>query len=151
MVLKYREGVASTGESTALDEARASFVQSYHQRMEAYLLHDGLEAVFGLVRRANAFVDESEPWQLAKLGDEGADALDAALGSLVRCLRAVAALLGPFMPERAAEIWSRMGGDDGLPSFSDAAALPPAAASDLEAPQSFRVRKGPPVFPRFEA
>jgi methionyl-tRNA synthetase len=151
MVLKYRDGVASPGENTPLDEARAAFVESYHEQMEAYLLHAGLEAMLGLVRRANAYVDEVEPWRLAKEGDGAAGELDAALGSLVLSLRAAAAMLGPFMPDRAAEIWTRMGGAEGLPSFADAGALPPSGEGELPPPASVQVRKGPPVFPRFEA
>ena len=60
-------------------------------------------------RRANVYIDEVQPWQLAKEGEAAAERLDAALGSLVRCLRGVAAMLGPFMPDKAAEIWLRMG------------------------------------------
>ena len=150
MVLKYRDGEASAHGATPLDEARAGFVAGYHERMEAYLLHEGLEQVLALVRRANAYVDDAEPWRLAKEGDAAAGDLDRVLGSLVRGLRAAAAMLAPFMPEKATEIWSRMGGSDGLPSFAEASALPDSAPGDSGLPGPLQVRRGPPIFPRFE-
>ncbi len=112
MVHKYRQGSVTAGAPTPLDEARDAFAASYHERMQDYLLQEGLKEVFGLVRQANVYIDEVQPWQLAKEGDAAAERLDAALGSLVRCLRGVAAMLGPFMPSKAAEIWLRMGGGE---------------------------------------
>jgi methionyl-tRNA synthetase len=152
MVHKYRQGSLPAGPETPLDEARISFAVSYHERMQSYLLHEGLKEVFGLVRRANVFIDEVQPWQLAKEGEAAAERLDAALGSLVRCLRGVAAMLGPFMPGKAAEIWLRMGGGYDLPSHAEAE-VPPDGTSREEAKPTtpLEVRRGPPLFPRYES
>ncbi|UCG75890.1 MAG: methionine--tRNA ligase [Gemmatimonadota bacterium] len=150
MVHKYRGGEATLSGSTALDEARTSLARSYHEAMQAHLLHSGLEAVLGLVRRANAFIDEQQPWQLAK-EDGSAEALDDVLGALVACLRGVAAMLGPFMPRKAEEIWCRMGGAAGLPSYSEAAVpAAPSPAAGPEARARVAVLRGPPLFPRYE-
>ena len=151
MVCKYRQGSVPAGAETPLDEARASFAASYHERMQDYLLHEGLKEIFGLVRRANVYIDEVRPWELAKEGEAAAERLDAALGSLVCCLRGVAAMLGPFMPSKAAEIWLRMGGGEGLPTHSDAS-VPPAGASGEGAKPTtpLEVRRGPSLFPRYE-
>ncbi len=157
MVQKYRDGAVSLGRSTPLDEAVAAAAERYHERMQAYLLHDGLQLVLGLVRQANAFIDERQPWRLAKEGEAAADRLDETLAALVGCLRGAAAMLAPYMPERAAEIWSSMGGagvegQAGPPTFEDAG-VPPADAAAVLASQAGRtvaVRKPPPLFPRYE-
>jgi methionyl-tRNA synthetase len=151
MVDKYRQGSVPAGAETPLDEARISFAASYHERMQDYKLHEGLKEIFGLVRRANVYIDEIQPWQLAKEGEAAAERLDAALGSLVRCLRGVAAMLGPFMPDKAAEIWLRMGGGDGLPSHAEAAVSPDGASREEARPATtLEVHRGPPLFPRYE-
>ncbi|MEJ2371948.1 MAG: class I tRNA ligase family protein, partial [Gemmatimonadales bacterium] len=150
MVHKYRQGSVPAGAETPLDEARISFAASYHGRMQDYRLHEGLKEVFGLVRRANVYIDEVQPWQLAKEGKAAAAQLEAALGSLVRCLRGVAAMLGPFMPGKAAEIWLRMGGGDGLPSHAEAAVAPDGASPTESRATKLEVRRGPPLFPRYE-
>jgi methionyl-tRNA synthetase len=151
MVDKYRQGSVPAGAETPLDEARISFAASYHERMQDYLLREGLKEIFGLVRRANVFIDEVQPWQLAKEGEAAAERLDAALGSLVRCLRGVAGMLGPFMPDKAAEIWLRMGGGDGLPSHAEAAVSPDGASREEARPATtLEVHRGPPLFPRYE-
>jgi len=152
MVDKYRQGSVPAGAETPLDEARISFAASYHERMQEYLLREGLKEIFGLVRRANVYIDEVQPWQLAKEeGEAAAERLDAALGSLVRCLRGVAAMLGPFMPDKAAEIWLRMGGGDSLPSHAEAAVSPDDASREEARPTTpFEVHRGPSLFPRYE-
>jgi methionyl-tRNA synthetase len=151
MVDKYRQGSVPAGAETPLDEARISFAASYHERMQDYLLREGLKEIFGLVRRANVFIDEVQPWQLAKEGEAAAERLDAALGSLVRCLRGVAGMLGPFMPDKAAEIWLRMGGGGGLPSHAEAAVSPDSASrEEARLTTTLEVHRGPPLFPRYE-
>lgn len=151
MVHKYRQGSVTADAETPLDEARASFAASYHERMKDYLLNEGLKEIFGLVRRANVYIDEVRPWQLAKEGEAAAAQLDSALGSLVRCLRGAAAMLGPFMPGKAAEIWLRMGGGDGLPSHAEAGVSPDGASREESRPTTpLEVRRGPPLFPRYE-
>ena len=151
MVHKYRQGSVPAGAGTPLDEARVSLAASYHERMQDYLLREGLKEIFGLVRRANVYIDEVQPWQLAKEGEAAAERLDAALGSLVRCLRGIAAMLGPFMPDKAAEIWLRMGGGDGLPSHAEAAVSPDDASREEARPTTpLEVHRGPSLFPRYE-
>ena len=111
--------------------------------MDGYLLDEALEAVFGLVRSGNAYVDEIQPWTLAKEEREGAarGALDAALGSLARALGTCAAMLAPFMPSKAGELWGALGGDGEAPSL---------AGLDQAVAGLSSVRPGPVLFPRPE-
>lgn len=148
MVTKYRDGAVPpppAGVEGVPDLAvRANeTLAAYRDRMDDFRLHQGIAAAFDLVRAANGFVDETQPWALAKAELCGADrgALDAVLGDLVRALGAVAAMLAPFMPGKAAEIWGAVGGEGDAPGFVN-----------LEArlARLSQVVKGPVLFPRPE-
>ncbi len=149
MIGKYRDGrVPAGGDRTELDGEAEARRREYHRRMEEHLLHRALEAAFELVGRANAFVDESEPWALARTEREGGEGageagrrLDAVLGSLARTLAHGAVLLEPFMPERSRELWRQLGGAGELPDFD---AL---AAGDYRLEE---IREGEVLFPRYE-
>ncbi|MGH7539690.1 MAG: class I tRNA ligase family protein, partial [Gemmatimonadota bacterium] len=89
MIAKYREGrMPAASDDSPLDMQRTAALGRYVEAMDAYRLHDGLAAAFEIVRAANVYVDDSEPWGLAKAERAGAapEALDATLGSLARAL-----------------------------------------------------------------
>jgi methionyl-tRNA synthetase len=56
-----------------------------------------LEHIWQRVRRANRYVEERAPWQLAR-DPASADALDVTLASLTEAIRVVSVLLHPYMP-----------------------------------------------------
>ncbi|MHB1551810.1 MAG: methionine--tRNA ligase [Vulcanimicrobiaceae bacterium] len=68
---------------------------------------DALEAIWELVTALNRTIDERKPWVLHK--ENRADELDALLYDLCEGLRWLAILLAPVMPERAREMWHRLG------------------------------------------
>ncbi|MFQ5690755.1 MAG: methionine--tRNA ligase [Gemmatimonadota bacterium] len=149
MVGKYRDGrvppVGSPGPAssrTDLEAIRIGAREEYHRCMGDFRLHHGLAEVCSLVRAANAYVDEVQPWRLAREETGGKTGpLDVALRSLVRALGTCAALLSPFMPGKAAELWEALGGC-GEP--------PPAAELERALAGLARVRPGPVLFPRRE-
>lgn len=109
--------------------------------MDGLLLHQGVETAMSLVRRANGFIDETQPWKLAK--ETGSEAeLDTVLGSLARSLVVVAGMLSPIIPDKAAEMWERLGGQGPVPGFAELTA---------RAREPLNVRAGPVLFPRAEA
>ena len=120
MVDKYRDGVIAAGDSTELDTAAEAALSEYVDHMDALQLQDGLEDVMSIVHRSNGWIDSQAPWALARDPDKS-DALDAVLGALIRALARTAVALSPFMPEKSAEIWSRLGGVGTLPVFDELA------------------------------
>jgi len=118
MVRKYRDGRIAGGGGTELDTAAESAIADYVEHMDAMRLQDALEAAMSIVRQSNAWVDTRAPWALAK-DPEAADELDAVLGGLVRALARVATALQPFMPEKCAELWARLGGDESPPPLDE--------------------------------
>ncbi|CAA9355081.1 MAG: Methionyl-tRNA synthetase, partial [uncultured Gemmatimonadetes bacterium] len=141
MVQKYRSGQVPAAERSYLDDQTDLCVGEYLNRMDGYLLHEGLGVVFGLVAEANGFVDAAAPWKLARDPERAAE-LDAALRSLIRALSVAAVLLSPFMPGKMRELWSRLGaGEAAMPLLDALTALDPAGR---------QVQAGGVLFPRPE-
>jgi methionyl-tRNA synthetase len=129
MVQRYRAGVVPAGAGdTALDRAVAEAIAEYRDRMDRYLLHEGIAVAMSLVSAANAFVEEQAPWKLAK-DPAGGDRLDRALAALVRALAVTAVLLHPFMPEKMSRLWSDLGTGKPLAGLRDLGAIGPAGWS----------------------
>lgn len=119
MVAKYRAGIVppaaqqdETGGRLAADGENT--VAEYEKSMESYALSDTIKLVWSFIGRANKYIDESQPWVLAR--DEADRAkLDTVLYNLAESLRVSAVLISPFMPQTAPRIWSQLGLDDVKP------------------------------------
>jgi methionyl-tRNA synthetase len=98
-----------------------------------------LDEIWSMVRRLNQYVQEEEPWQLAK--DEAqAEHLDRVLSGVIEGLRVTSLLLLPFIPEKAETLLTALG----EPSRSlDGATFGTGGAR--------QVTKIDPLFPRVEA
>ena len=107
MTWKYREGKPGKVKLTddIRDHLRANWeaLEAYVKKMDAAEIQAGLEIMVNVVNRANALVDSSAPWKLAK-DPEQADRLDCILTALILSARAAATMLLPVAPEAAAEI-----------------------------------------------
>ena len=68
---------------------------------------DALTEIFAVFKRCNKYIDETEPWVLAK--DEAkADRLATVLYHLVEGINMGASLLAPFMPETAEKVAAQL-------------------------------------------
>jgi methionyl-tRNA synthetase len=145
MVEKYCDGVVPGAEAGYLEEQALGFVAAYHDAMDGshgYLLHEGLRAAFALVTRGNEHVQEAAPWKLAK-DPQAAALLHRHLADWIRQLARVAVMLAPFMPTKAQELWTQLGGPGRVADqrFDALRALDVAGWS---------VAKGSPLFPKPE-
>ena len=76
-------------------------------KMETLRVADALTEIFSIFKRCNKYIDETEPWVLAK--DEAkADRLSTVLYNLVEGIMIGASLLEPFMPETAGKIAAQL-------------------------------------------
>ena len=71
--------------------------------MEEYRIADSLKEIFNVFKRLNKYIDETEPWNLAK-DEEKQDRLATVLYNLVEGISIGISLLKPFMPETADRI-----------------------------------------------
>ncbi len=77
------------------------------KHMDDLHIADAIDDIFTLLRRANKYVDETEPWILGKPeGDH--ERLATVLYNLLECIRIGATLLKPFMPETAEKIFTQI-------------------------------------------
>lgn len=105
---KYFDGVVrSTGVTDPVDEDLKSVVTGVRDRvngrMDEHRVADAISEVFALFRRCNKYIDETEPWVLAK-SDENKDRLAEVMYNLTESIIIGASLLKPYMPETADRI-----------------------------------------------
>ena len=112
---KYFGGVvADKGVTEALDEDLKTTVLAAYDKVEAKMenlrVADALTEIFAIFKRCNKYIDETEPWVLAK--DEAkADRLATVLYNLVEGILIGTSLLEPFMPETASKIAAQLNAD----------------------------------------
>lgn len=112
---KYFGGVvADKGCAEAVDEDLKAVVTGTYGRvvakMEELRVADALTEIFALFKRCNKYIDETEPWVLAKSGEKK-ERLSTVLYNLVESILIGASLLEPFMPETAQKIAGQLNGE----------------------------------------
>ncbi len=113
---KYFDGfVSSTGIREEVDEDLKAVVtgcrDKINEKMSTLRVADALTEVFALFRRCNKYIDETEPWVLAKSEDKR-DRLSEVMYNLVESICIGANLLIPFMPETAQKILMQLRGTE---------------------------------------
>ena len=118
---KYFGGVVcDKGAAEAVDEDLKAVVTGTYAKvaakMEDLRVADAMTEIFSLFKRCNKYIDETEPWVLAK--DEAKkDRLSTVLYNLVESITIGASLLEPYMPGTAANIAQQLNAV--LPSFEE--------------------------------
>ena len=102
---KYFDGVVEDkGVAEAVDEDLKSVVTGTYkvveEKMDELRVADSLTEIFNLFKRCNKYIDETEPWVLAK-DDSKKDRLATVLYNLTESIMIGVSLLAPFMPETA--------------------------------------------------
>lgn len=136
---KYFGGVvADKGCAEPVDgDLKAVATQAYGKvaaRMEQLRVADALTEIFVLFKRCNKYIDETEPWALAKSGEKK-DRLATVLYNLTEGILIGASLLEPFMPSTAAKIAQQL--NTGLRAFGelDTFGLYPCGNQVVEKPE----------------
>ncbi len=119
----------------------------YAAHFERLELTQALAAAWEIVGRANQYLVETAPWNLAKEGGR-ADELASVLYASAEVLRILGLLIAPVMPGAAARLWSQLGLDELLPLAEQR--FPEAAAWGL-LPAGTLTNKGDALFPRLES
>lgn len=106
MVEKYFDGILpEPGELEDVDKDLISIAEGkkkiVEERMDDLNISGALEAIFTLIGRTNLYIDETEPWVLAK---ENTERLKTVLYNLCESLRIVSVLLKPFLTHTSEKI-----------------------------------------------
>lgn len=109
---KYFGGVVTkTGVTESVDDDLKAVVTGtkakVDKKMDDYHVNDCLTEIFALFRRCNKYIDETEPWVIAK--DEAkADRLKEVMYNLTESIIIGATLLAPFMPSTSEKILAQL-------------------------------------------
>ncbi|KRM55869.1 methionine--tRNA ligase [Lacticaseibacillus sharpeae] len=148
MINKYEDGVVPaldaghTDFDASLEEAAATSVKQYGEFMDKLQFSDALDAAWRLVARANKYIDETEPWTLAK-DPAKKPALDSVMAHLAESLRVIALLAQPVLVSASKQIFAQLG-----MNIDDAAQTKPEFGN---LPAGIKVvAKGTPIFPRLD-
>ena len=118
---KYFGGVvADKGAAEAVDEDLKAVVTGTYDKvaakMEGWRVADAITDIFTLFKRCNKYIDETEPWVLAK-DPAKADRLATVLYNLTESIVIGASLLEPYMPGTAEKIAAQL--NTSLRSFEE--------------------------------
>jgi len=148
MINKYQDGklVAQNDTTTEydadLEQTAANAIAEFKAEMDRVHFADALSAVWKLVARANKYIDETEPWVLAKDESKKAELSDV-MTHLAKSLRVTAALIQPVMTHAPKEIVTQLGLEGTNLELTD------LQFNDF--PETAQVvAKGTPIFPRLD-
>jgi methionyl-tRNA synthetase len=111
MVKKYFGGIIPPyhppeGRTGELSQTAQEVKVRVEELMENFQCHRSLEEIWNLVKRANKYIEEEKPWELAKTKTSK---LENVLWSLGEVLRITSILLSPFLPQTAQNIQTQLG------------------------------------------
>ncbi len=149
MINKYLGGSlpAYLKDGTSFDNSLVELVNAtvtkVEKAMEDMEFSVALTAIWQLVSRTNKYIDETQPWILAK--DEGEkEQLGAVMYHLAESLRYISILIQPFMTETPGKIWKQLGISNELTEWEtmkEFGKIPEGTTV---------VKKGTPLFPRLD-
>ena len=148
MINKYQNGkLLGTNDATTdfdadLEQTASDVIAEYKELMDKTRFAEALAAVWKLVSRANKYIDETEPWVLAK-DDSKKAVLSDVMTHLAKSLRIIAALIQPIMPNAPKQIVEQLGIEGTDLSLTN------LQFNDFPA-EAQVVAKGTPIFPRLD-
>ena len=149
MIIKYFAGVIPTaGTETELDlqlqEAAKQAFYEATEKLEKLDFSNYLHATSRLVSRANKYIDEAAPWQLAKDPFQ-TERLGTVMYNLIESIRIVLILTAPAMPTLMVRANQQLGlwGDSAKAVWNDAGKWGMTSSGA-------QVTRGEPLFPRVD-
>ncbi len=152
MMQRYNGGVLGETEEPAPADAglldlACSTPSRYRDMMEAMDINGAIKEIWLLIGRANKYIDETEPWILAK-DPAKAVRLNTVLYHLLEALSIVSVLVEPFIPVTSRKIRTQLGlNADVKPGMLETIGAFGAAGTIHT---GHRTGKPEPIFPRIE-
>ena len=137
-----RNSVDSEIEKTVLDK-----VKQVEENMEDIHVSNAISEIWAIISRSNKYIDETEPWVLAKSEtEEDKQKLASTMYHLIENLRIVAVLLQPFMKDTSNKMFEQLGIQDEELKTWDSAKEYGKVKENMQV-----VPKGEPLFMRLDA
>ncbi|WP_376748006.1 methionine--tRNA ligase [Lysinibacillus boronitolerans] len=150
MINKYFDGIIPTEnlQSTEFDAALKEQAESvrikYEESMEKMQFSVVLADLWTLVSRTNKYIDETQPWVLAK-EESDKPKLGAVMRNLAESLHQIAVMLQPFMTTTPKRMIDQLGLDDKFLAWDTIETFGNTIPANIKV-----VEKGIPIFPRLE-
>src|SRR5699024_4354287 len=149
MISQYFDGemqpfrLGATEEDKQLESFIENTVDKVTEAMDKMQFSIALSSIWELVSRTNKYIDETEPWVLAR--EEGSrERLGNVMAHLAESLRIISVMLQPFLTEAPREIFKQLGiNDAAFQTWDSMDVLGQISAGT-------KVEKGEPIFPRLE-
>ena len=148
MINKYDNGAVPAYQADVtpfdadLQKTAAQTIEQYTSLMDQLKFSDALDTVWQLISRANKYIDETEPWVLAKDDSRKAE-LDSVLAHLAESLRIVALLLQPVMTHAPRDMFAQLRLD--FDQVAQRELVYGTFPANIQV-----VAKGTPIFPRLD-
>ncbi|MGR6760724.1 methionine--tRNA ligase [Paenibacillus polymyxa] len=150
MVDKYFDGKVPAYEAkvTSFDATLVDMATSTYSKVEEAMenmeFSVALTAISQFISRSNKYIDETQPWSLAK--DEAKRSeLASVMVHLVESLRIASILLQPFLTRAPHQIWEQLGIRQGELTTWD------SGKQFGRIPEGTQLVKGNPIFPRLDS
>ena len=152
MLQRYNGGVlGDTAEAAGADsellQQLEKIVPRYCSLMENMDINGAIKSIWILISRANKYIDETEPWILAK-DPAQATRLNTVLYHLLEVLAAVSVLISPFMPTTSQRMRSQLGLTEQVPAGLLETMRISGSKGNIK--PGHRTGKPEPIFPRIE-
>lgn len=150
MINKYFDGIIPTENlqptefDAALKEQAESVRIKYEESMEKMQFSVVLADLWTLVSRTNKYIDETQPWVLAK-EESDKPKLGAVMRNLAESLHKIAVMLQPFMTTTPKRMIDQLGLDDKFLAWDTIETFGNTIPANIKV-----VEKGIPIFPRLE-
>ncbi len=143
MIQKYNNGNIPKADNLnendlSLIELPKKIYDINNVQMKNYQFNIILENIWKIIRSANSYVDNNEPWNLHK--NNNSKRLNNVLYTLVNTIYKVTILLQPFLPESSKKIFHMLKQKKEI-SFSE-------IKNDIK--EGVKLEKPHPIFPRFD-
>lgn len=148
MINKYFDGEIpvyikdATNFDASLVSLTTETVTRVEEAMEEMEFSVALSSIWQLVSRTNKYIDETQPWVLAK-NTENKEQLGSVLYHLGEALRYISILIQPFMTSTPKKIWDQLNINESVTTWGSLNQF-----GNLKS--GVKVTKGDPIFPRLE-
>ena len=149
MISQYFDGnipafrAAETDEDQSIEQFIEQTITKVEDAMDHMQFSVALASIWELVSRTNKYIDETEPWMLAKDADKR-ERLGNVMAHLAESLRTISIMLRPFLTESPDEICQQLGiTDDSLQTWDSLYERGIISAGT-------NVQKRKPIFPRLD-
>ncbi|WP_379971437.1 methionine--tRNA ligase [Ectobacillus sp. sgz5001026] len=136
----YKENV--TAFDTDLVAVTKETIQKVEKSMDNMEFSVALAEIWQLISRSNKYIDETQPWVLAK-NEQDREKLQSVMAHLAEVLRQVAVMLQPFLTACPAEMFAQLGIQTTELKTWDSLVFGMI-------PEGTNVAKANPIFPRLE-